>query len=83
MSEFTCPTCNGNSYYAAKRIAALEVQVAEVERKYRQQLWSSHGHAGIYGDDGEMQCSECGVDYKRDPLATVEAAFMQANLVRG
>lgn len=33
--------------------------------RLRHRLWLSHGHTGLYGDDGEMQCSRCGVDYLR------------------
>ena len=51
---------------------------------HRRDLWLSHGHTGLYGDDGEMQCSllpfPC--DFKRDPLPRlvnhVNAAFRQA-----
>jgi len=39
----------------------------------RRGLWASHGHAGIYGDDGEMQCGECGIDYKRDSVESIIA----------
>lgn len=57
-----------------------------LELKYRQQLWLSHGHKGLYGDDGEMQCQECqpyGVtDYKRDALAMVEDAYRCACVQR-
>ena len=31
----------------------------ELEQKYRKELWLNHGHHGLYGDDGEMQCIEC------------------------
>jgi hypothetical protein len=32
-------------------------------------LWEGHGHNDqLYGDDGEMQCGVCRVDYKRDSL---------------
>jgi hypothetical protein len=44
----------------------------ETEKRIREYLWLSHGHKGIYGDDGEMQCAECAPfgawDYKREPL---------------
>ena len=47
----------------------------EAEKALREHLWLSHGHRGIYGDDGEMQCGECGpfgmYDYKREPLEKV------------
>lgn len=47
-------------------------QPMETERRIRVYLWLSHGHKGVYGDDGEMQCGEClpfgAYDYKREPL---------------
>lgn len=38
--------------------------------KLRRALWLLHGHVGLYGDDGEMQCDHCAAlygfgDYKR------------------
>ncbi len=34
----------------------------------RRMLWLRHGCAlsALYGDDGEMQCSECRIDFLRD-----------------
>ena len=35
--------------------------------EFRRGLWLTHGHFNVlYGDDGEMQCSKCMVDFKRD-----------------
>jgi hypothetical protein len=33
----------------------------------RQQVWLTHGCGitGLYGDDGEMQCGRCLIDFKR------------------
>lgn len=44
---------------------------ARHERDLRELLWLNHGHSGLYGDDGEMQCAAClqHGDYKREPLA--------------
>lgn len=54
------------------------------ERDVRAYLWLSHGHQGMYGDDGEMQCVECApygvMDYKRQPLADVVRAASQARI---
>lgn len=41
----------------------------------RRLLWENHGHNGLYGDDGEMQCGACGVDFKRDSIKTIEKAI--------
>lgn len=54
----------------------------EIEMLLRREWWINHGHLGIYGDDGEMQCGECRVDYKRDPLERVQAACHSARLDR-
>ena len=45
--------------------------------KLREFLWLNHGHSivELYGDDGEMQCSKCGLDYKRDSIDTITAAL--------
>lgn len=54
--------------------------MTDLEMNNRYHYWAGHGHEGIYGDDGEMQCVECGVDYKRDPLAIVMGAATKAKM---
>ena len=41
------------------------------ERELRKVLWINHGCpvTALYGDDGEMQCSACRLDFKMMPLA--------------
>lgn len=41
------------------------------EATFRKGLWVNHGcpFAALYGDDGEMQCGSCRIDFKREPLA--------------
>jgi len=39
------------------------VLLAEEIYKLRELLWRNHGHKGMYGDDGELQCSQCAVEY--------------------
>jgi len=52
------------------------------EMQLREYLWASHGHQGLYGDDGEMQCGECApfgcIDYKREPIEKVITACIKA-----
>ncbi len=43
----------------------------DLELRIRQLLWLLHGHQGLYGDDGEMQCATCGLDYKREDLERI------------
>jgi hypothetical protein len=53
--------------------------IPEIELELRQMMWLGHGHTGMYGDDGEMQCMEClpfgVVDYKCEPLDKVRETF--------
>ena len=50
----------------------------------RKLLWLRHGcppHA-LYGDDGEMQCSACMIDFLRDSPDKIEQRFMEINQPR-
>ncbi len=53
----------------------------ESEMMLRRLLWEHHasGH-GLYGDDGEMQCNTCLLDFKRDSIDEIERVFLQARL---
>lgn len=58
-----------HSFPGVPEVAAAEP--ASVERELRLELWLNHGHIGVYGDDGEMQCSACGPkfwDFRRTPI---------------
>jgi hypothetical protein len=41
-----------------------------LDARIRFALWIGHGHEGLYGDDGELQCNVAPyfADFKRDPL---------------
>jgi hypothetical protein len=45
------------------------------EKDLRRRLWLNHGctieRRNLYGDDGEMQCSECGSDFLRQSLTCI------------
>ena len=66
----------------------LEGRLREAEEDaaiLRKLLWMNHGHTGIYGDDGEMQCSECFrkfgfFDWKRTPIKEIQERFTMAAL---
>ncbi len=45
------------------------------EKILRKLLWLQHGHTALYGDDGEMQCSECMLDFKRDSSEDIKKVF--------
>lgn len=61
---------------ADKRIARLQFacdlirQQDKSDKEVREYLWLHHGCGvhPLYGDDGEMQCSKCVIDFKRQPL---------------
>jgi len=47
-------------------------------KQVREFLWLNHGHDGIYGDDGEMQCGQCMPhwDYKREDIQPLMGIFL-------
>lgn len=47
----------------------------------REALWKGHGHTGLYGDDGEMQCGTCLIDFKRAPPVELVAALFARSRV--
>jgi hypothetical protein len=76
---------------AAPALLAECVRLRAVERETRMALWAGHGHEGIYGDDGEMQCGACAPasgypgglwDYRRESLPALakHVANMAATL---
>lgn len=80
-------------WFVRQKLSAIEAtlnvpltEVVELELEVRRLMWLGHGHTGMYGDDGEMQCSECmrlGCwDYKRAPLSEVRAVYNAAILER-
>lgn len=51
--------------------------VAEETLILRKLLWMTHGCPSQYqyGDDGEMQCQACVLDFKRDSIKVIEHRF--------
>jgi len=49
------------------------------ELKLRELLWLRHGCEGatLYGDDGNMQCPKCGIDFLYDSVASIESHLTQ------
>jgi hypothetical protein len=46
----------------------------------RHLLWIRHGCSALYGDDGEMQCGNCLIDFKRMSAADIQARFTQIGM---
>jgi len=65
-----------------------ETRVTDPERLLREEWWANHGcsPAGLYGDDGELQCNATTVhrplDFRRDPLTDLYAVVQQLRLAR-
>lgn len=40
----------------------------------RELLWMRHGcqSPSLYGDDGELQCHACGIDFKRSSMESIQ-----------
>ena len=56
--------------------------VGEVER-LQKLLWLRHDpehFAGLYGDDGEMQCGACGLDFRRMDAKQLAANWQEMGL---
>ena len=51
--------------------------VNEENKELRELLWLRHGCSffQLYGDDGEMQCHHCMIDFKRDPVEKISRVF--------
>ena len=50
----------------------------------RRLLWFRHNCplAALYGDDGEMQCNSCGIDFKRFTAQEIDEAFIRIGMQR-
>lgn len=59
--------------------------VRDEEMTLRKLLWLRHdsSHYGIlYGDDGEMQCAACMIDFKRMSPKEIEQRFLEIGLAK-
>jgi len=48
----------------------------------RKILWIRHGcsFGSLYGDDGEMQCNSCGIDFLRDTEEQIHNRFYEISM---
>ena len=56
-----------------------EYQDMMILRKF---MWVNHGchPCALYGDDGEMQCGACGLDFKRMSVTKLHESIVTKNL---
>ena len=55
------------------------------EALLREMLWirhDQHHFSALYGDDGEMQCAVCGIDFKRWTVKEIQDAFIRIALTK-
>lgn len=55
------------------------------ERRLRRLLFLNHSSCdgrSIYGDDGEMHCHACDIDFVRDSAKDIERVISEINLAR-
>ena len=75
---------NERAETAEQQLVASRTRERLLENELRGIMWGSHGHDGLYGDDGEMQCCQCSkygcTDYKREPLEKVRTAYTSSKL---
>jgi hypothetical protein len=71
------------AFFAWLGTVDLERSISE-EMTLRRLLWVHHEcppHAR-YGDDGEMQCSSCLIDFRRISIKRLEEKFFERNMKR-
>jgi len=60
-----------------EKISALEKE----NRKLRELLWLNHSCTELYGDDREMQCNKCAIDFKRDSAEKISRRFAEIGIL--
>ncbi len=55
-------------------------EIATENKLLRKMLWETHPCLGKYGDDGELQCGACLIDFKRDSAEQIHARVMERGL---
>ena len=67
-------------------VQLADPRVADLERELtalRKLLALGHGcRSALYGDDGELQCHECGCDFRRNSVEVIERRIFERNLRR-
>jgi len=55
------------------RSGTIKGNLEKENKLLRELLWLRHGcMEGLYGDDGELQCNKCMIDFKRDSPKTIK-----------
>lgn len=63
--------------------AASNLELTLENQILRELLWLNHGHGHVlYGDDGEMQCSLCRLDFRRDSAQQIQKHFRVRGMLK-
>lgn len=83
LNAFDTPTAPTAEQVWERTEAAL-TNVLDANRGLRRLLFLAHGDGQcvLYGDDGELTCNSCVIDFKRDPVATIEHRIFMRGLKR-
>ena len=62
---------------AAQRVIERADAAEQDAVRLRELLWLYHGcpSPALYGDDGEMQCGACVIDFRRNTVETIRARW--------
>jgi len=64
--------------YDEKETEKIVGGLLDENKKLRHLLWLNHNKCeGLYGDDGEMQCNECRIDFLRDSADEIELKIIK------
>lgn len=70
----------------ARRLAIQKEakSISEDEMMLRKMIWLNHGcgMTHLYGDDGEMQCAMCLIDFKRDTVVSIHNTFEKISVAK-
>ena len=61
----------------------INYELTDNERTLRYMLWMAHGtleNHYLYGDDGELNCNSCGIDFKRHTVKSIHDALSDQNM---
>lgn len=83
-TAFLCNKCNKvENYMEVIGVTAVgewsnELLVKE-NKELRKLLWLRHGCeiASLYGDDGELQCGKCMIDFRRDSAESINEKWFK------
>lgn len=72
--------CGGRQAVIPAAVPQVHGEDSHAIRTLRRLLWLRHGCDGLYGDDGEMQCARCSIDFRRDEPVSIEERFADIGL---